>query len=83
MRPPNSISYISALLGEAAVRDLPSMRQNVATLIAERAWLEAALAEVAEHVLPSCTNFLLARWSSVEAATRAQESGITFSMAAS
>ena len=70
MRPPNSVSYVSALLAEAAVRDLPAMRRAVAALIAERERLAAALAELGLEVTPSVTNFVLARWPSPESAAR-------------
>lgn len=73
MRPPNSIAYVSALLGEAAVRDLASMRALVEMLVTERAWLERELTALGRLVLPSATNFVLAQWPSREAAATAHE----------
>ena len=69
MRPPNSISYITAVLSEASVRDLHSMRANVARLIAEREWLGDSLARLGLEITPSSTNFVLARAASKDAAT--------------
>jgi histidinol-phosphate aminotransferase len=68
VRPPNSISYITAVLSEASVRDLESMRANVAGLIAEREWLSASLTRLGLEVTPSATNFVLARTPSTDAA---------------
>lgn len=73
MRPPNSISYISALLGEAAVGDIPAMRAAVAGLIAQRELLAAALEAMGLQVVPSVANFVLARWPSPEAAAQTHE----------
>ena len=73
MRPPNSISYISALLGEAALRDLPAMRTTVAATIAQRRVLEAALAGMGLPVSPSVANFVLARWPGEGEATAAHQ----------
>lgn len=76
MRPPNSVSYISALLAEAAMRDLSSMRENVSRLIEERAWFSAALQGLGVEVTPSRANFVLTHWPSPEAARRAAESAL-------
>jgi len=76
MRPPNSVSYISALLAEAAMRDLPSMRENVSRLIEERGWFSAALQDLGAVVTPSRVNFVLTRWPSPDAAGRAAESAL-------
>ncbi|MGH2347170.1 MAG: pyridoxal phosphate-dependent aminotransferase [Chloroflexota bacterium] len=73
MRPPNSISYISAMLAEAAARDLAAMHENVARLSAERTWLTEALRDLGLTVTPSRANFLLTRLPSVEAAEAAAE----------
>ena len=73
MRPPNSISYISALLGEAALRDLPAMRTAVAAIVAQRERLAAALRELGLDGTPSAANFVLARWPSVESAAATAE----------
>jgi histidinol-phosphate aminotransferase len=77
MRPPNSVSYISALLAEAAMRDLPSMRANVGRLIEERDWFGAALHALGAEVTPSRANFLLTRWPSPQAASRAAEAALS------
>jgi histidinol-phosphate aminotransferase len=76
MRPPNSISYISAMLAEAAVRDLTAMRENVARLSAERTWLAEALRDLGIAVTPSRANFLLTRWPSAAAAEAAAEAAL-------
>lgn len=73
VRPPNSISYISALLGETALADLPAMRATVAMLLDQRRALAEALAAMGYQVLPAVANFVLARWPSPEAAARAHE----------
>jgi histidinol-phosphate aminotransferase len=70
MRPPNSISYISALLGEAALHDLPAMRATVSMLLAQRQALAEALGEMGYEALPAVANFVLARWPSPEVAAR-------------
>jgi histidinol-phosphate aminotransferase len=76
MRPPNSISYISAILAEAAVRDLPSMHENVARLSNERERFTKALRDLAIDVTPSIANFVLTKWPSVEAAEQAAEAAL-------
>jgi histidinol-phosphate aminotransferase len=73
MRPPNSISYISAILAEAAARDITSMRENVAMLSNEREWLTKALRDLGIEMTPSRTNFVLTKWPAVEAAEQAAE----------
>lgn len=67
VRPPNSVSVVTARVAAAALGDLPAMRANVATLVAERAPFAAALAAAGARVHPSVTNFLLTQWG--EAAT--------------
>jgi histidinol-phosphate aminotransferase len=64
VRPPNSVSRVTARLGAAALRDLPSMRADVAAVVAQREALAGGLREVGAHVYPSETNFLLTRWAS-------------------
>jgi histidinol-phosphate aminotransferase len=76
MRPPNSISYISAILAEAAVRDLASMRENVAMLSGERVWLTKAMQDIGIKVTPSRANFVLTAWPSVGAAEQAAEAAL-------
>lgn len=73
MRPPNSISYISALLGEAALGDLGSMRAAVAAVVEQRDRLAAALGEMGLTVTPSVANFVLARWPSAASAAESAE----------
>jgi histidinol-phosphate aminotransferase len=76
MRPPNSISYISAILGETAVRQRDAMQRTVATLVAEREWFAAQLRALGIDVLPSVTNFLLTRWSSERLVAQVYEAGL-------
>ena len=64
VRPPNSVCRVTARLGAAALRDLPSMRANVAAVIAQREPLAEGLRTAGAHVHPSVTNFLLTRWES-------------------
>jgi histidinol-phosphate aminotransferase len=64
VRPPNSVCYVTARLGAAALRDVPAMRTYVAAVLAEREPLATGLRAVGAHVHPSDTNFLLTRWSS-------------------
>lgn len=64
VRPPNSVSYVTARLGAAALRDLPSMRANVAAVLAQREPFADGLREVGATVYPSDTNFLLTGWGS-------------------
>jgi len=68
VRPPNSVSRVTARVGAAALRDLDSMRANVRTVIALREPFADALWECGAHVYPSVTNFLLTRWESPAAA---------------
>jgi histidinol-phosphate aminotransferase len=70
MRPPNSISYISAVLGETAVRQRSAMHRAVATLTAERTWFAANLGALGVEVLPSVANFILTRWPSEQIAAQ-------------
>jgi histidinol-phosphate aminotransferase len=80
MRPPNSISYVSALLGEAALGDLAAMRATVTLLLAQRRALADALGAMGHEVLPSVANFVLARWPSPEAAARAHQACLSRGM---
>ena len=68
VRPPNSVSRVTARVGAAALRDIPGMQANVAAVLAEREPLADALWELGAHVHPSVTNFLLTRWESPSAA---------------
>lgn len=64
VRPPNSVSYVTARLGAAALRDLPTMRANVETILAQRMPLTIGLRSAGALVHPSDTNFLLTHWGS-------------------
>lgn len=59
VRPPGSISTISAALATRALRHPEEARTRVAALIAEREWFAGRLAEVGWAPYPSVTNFLL------------------------
>lgn len=73
VRPPNSVSRVTARVGAAALRDLDAMRANVATVIAEREPFTDALWELGIHVYPSVTNFVLTRWESPAVAQEAYD----------
>ena len=62
VRPPNSVSYVTARVGAAALTDVPAMRQQVAAIVAEREPFATRLRALGAHVYPSRTNFLLTRW---------------------
>lgn len=62
VRPPNSVSVVTARVGAAALRDPGAMRAHVAAILAERQPFAAGLREAGAHVYPSATNFLLTRW---------------------
>ncbi|MFZ0218348.1 MAG: histidinol-phosphate transaminase [Candidatus Dormiibacterota bacterium] len=68
VRPPNSVSRVTAQVGAQALQDLPGMRANVARVLAEREPLADALRELGATVHPSVTNFLLTDWGSPAAA---------------
>ncbi len=70
VRPPQSVSYMSVVLAEKAVRDTSAMRANVEQLLQERVWLATALNEIGLSVYPSCANFVLARASSAQIVAR-------------
>lgn len=71
VRPPGSISTVSAALATAALRRPEIARRTVATLSAERAWLTRALSDAGYVVQPSVTNFLLVRVAPDDAAAQA------------
>jgi histidinol-phosphate aminotransferase len=73
VRPPGSISTVSAHLGAAALRRPELARENVARLSAEREWLAARLAEAGWQPSPSVANFLLVRIGNHAAADEAAE----------
>jgi histidinol-phosphate aminotransferase len=68
VRPPNSVSRVTARIGAAALRDLDSMRANVAAIVSLREPFADALWECGAHVYPSVTNFVLTRWQSPDEA---------------
>jgi histidinol-phosphate aminotransferase len=56
-----NLSRVAIAAGTAALVDLAWMERNVARIVATRARLAARLAELGYEVLPSATNFVLAR----------------------
>ena len=68
VRPPNSVSRVTARVAAAALRDLPAMQSQVATIVAEREPFAAGLADAGAHVYPSVTNFLLTNWGNPDTA---------------
>ena len=73
VRPPGSVSTISATLAAAALRQPAHARDNAARLAAERDWLAAQLDALGWPSSPSLTNFLLVRVGDHAAADRAAE----------
>jgi histidinol-phosphate aminotransferase len=61
VRPPGSISGVSAALGAQALGDLPGTRQRVHQIIEERTRLQRALVALGLEVYDSAANFLLVR----------------------
>ncbi|MBA2558255.1 MAG: histidinol-phosphate aminotransferase family protein [Chloroflexi bacterium] len=61
VRPPGSISTISARLATVALRHAEAARARVASIIAERDRLARGLRDAGWKPLPSVTNFLLVR----------------------
>jgi histidinol-phosphate/aromatic aminotransferase/cobyric acid decarboxylase-like protein len=61
VRPPGSISVVSAALGAQALTDLTGMRQRVERITQERTRLQRELAGLGLEVRDSAANFLLAR----------------------
>jgi histidinol-phosphate aminotransferase len=62
VRPPNSLSVISIVLAEAALRNLGEMRENVRKIVSERARVFGALGTMGWVLpFPSETNFILFR----------------------
>src|SRR5579864_2425716 len=59
VRPPGSISGVSAALGASALKDVEGMRDRVGRIKAERERLKDELASLGLRVLPSAGNFLL------------------------
>ncbi len=73
LRPPGSVSTVSAAVAAAALRDPGHALRNVAELSRERDWLADRLAGAGSPAYPSITNFLLVRIGSVEAAEELTE----------
>jgi histidinol-phosphate aminotransferase len=59
VRPPGSISVVSAALGAQALNDISGMRQRVARTIEERTRLQRELTALGLEVRDSAANFLL------------------------
>jgi histidinol-phosphate aminotransferase len=67
VRPPNSLTVISLMLAEAALRHTGEMKRNVNAVVRERRRLGEALAEIhGLHPFPSETNFILFRVSGMK-----------------
>jgi histidinol-phosphate aminotransferase len=73
VRPPGSISTVSAHVGARALHAPDYARSNAAALSQEREWLAGALSELGWTPAPSVTNFLLVRIGDHEAAERAAD----------
>jgi len=73
LRPPGSVSTVSATIGAAALRRPAMAAENVRRLVDERQRFAAALAEAGWAPLPSVTNFLLVRIGDHDAAEAAAE----------
>ena len=73
VRPPGSVSTISAHAAALALRDPAYALANVATLSAERDWLAAELTSRGWQPAPSTTNFLLLSIGDHDAAERAAD----------
>jgi len=73
VRPPGSVSTISAHVAALALRDPAYALANVAALSAEREWLAAGLASRGWTPAPSTTNFLLVLIGDPDAAERAAD----------
>jgi histidinol-phosphate aminotransferase len=73
VRPPGSISTVSAHVAATALRNSAYALDNVARLSVEREWLAAALATAGWTTAPSVTNFVLAEIGEQAAAEAAAE----------
>ena len=73
VRPPGSISTISAHVAALALRSPGYALDNVATLSTERDWLSSGLASLGWVPAPSTTNFLLVATGDHDAAERAAD----------
>jgi len=73
VRPPGSISTVSATLGAAALSNPDVARRNARRLQEEAAWFARRLEEAGWPPYPSVTNFLLVRVGTHEAAEAAAD----------
>jgi histidinol-phosphate aminotransferase len=73
VRPPGSVSTVSATIAAAALRRPESAASNAALLGAERDWLAGQLAALSLPPYPSVTNFLLVPFGDHAAAEAAEE----------
>jgi histidinol-phosphate/aromatic aminotransferase/cobyric acid decarboxylase-like protein len=73
VRPPGSLSTISARLGAAALARPAGMRANVERVVAERDRFATGLGTAGWPTYPSVTNFVLVRIGDHEAAEAAAE----------
>jgi histidinol-phosphate aminotransferase len=73
VRPPGSVSTISAHVATLALRSPQYAQDNVAALSAEREWLSTGLAARGWQPAPSTTNFLLVSIGDHDAAERAAD----------
>jgi histidinol-phosphate aminotransferase len=73
VRPPGSISTVSAHVAARALARPGYARDNVRQLIQEREWLSGQLAAIGLAPAPSVTNFLLVPFGGHDAAERAAE----------
>lgn len=73
VRPPGSISTVSAHLGTRALAAPEYARANASALSLEREWLAVQLAEVGWRPAPSVTNFVLVRIGDNDATERAAD----------
>jgi histidinol-phosphate aminotransferase len=73
VRPPGSISTVSAHVATRALQSPGYARENAAALSRERDWLAAELASVGWQPAPSVCNFLLVRIGDHDAAERAAD----------
>ncbi len=73
LRPPGSVSTVSATVAAAALRRPELAAANAALLGAERDWLAGEMAALGLPPYPSVTNFLLVRFGDDGAAEAAEE----------
>jgi histidinol-phosphate aminotransferase len=73
VRPPGSVSTISAHIATVALRSAQYARDNVVAISAEREWLAAGLAARDWQSAPSITNFLLVKVGDHDAAEHAAD----------